>query len=80
MKSVITKTVVVQGQSITVKATWIYDANYGADADGKRGIPCWFLDDVEYEGDEALNDEICAIVETWDFECNENIDTHPIED
>lgn len=41
-------------------ATLIHDHNYGADADGNRGIPMDFLDDVEFElGEDAkkLSDE-----------------------
>ena len=33
-------------------ATLIHDSNYGADADGNRGVPMDFIDDVYFELDE----------------------------
>lgn len=32
---------------ITIK--WIYEKNYGADIDGNRGTPVWFVDDSSWE-------------------------------
>ena len=29
--------------------TLSYDPIYGADADGRRGVPMWFVDDIEQE-------------------------------
>jgi len=31
---------------------WAYDGDYGADADGRRGEPRCFVDDVQYMGAE----------------------------
>ena len=39
---------------VTGCATISHDSKYGADADGNRGIPMDFIDDIQYElGDEA---------------------------
>lgn len=34
--------------TIELKVCGVYDANYGADADGRRGMGVWFLDDFDY--------------------------------
>ena len=46
------------GKIVTVEVTAIgsYDSNYGADADGNRGMGVWFLDDVEFKIPEVADD------------------------
>ena len=34
---------------LDVEATVEYDPSYGADADGNRGVGCWFIKDAKYE-------------------------------
>lgn len=31
---------------VDAHAVFVYDANYGADADGHRGVGMWFIDDI----------------------------------
>ena len=38
--------------SVTGSATFSHDSNYGADADGNRGMPMDFIDDVCFEIDD----------------------------
>lgn len=40
-----------------MNATFIYDANYGADADGNRGMGVWFVDDVYPTHEIAYDDD-----------------------
>lgn len=35
--------------TVELKATGVLDSNYGADADGNRGMPVWFIDDVTWD-------------------------------
>jgi len=48
-----TKTIIVDynNEEIEVDVTAIisFDPNYGADADGRRGVPRVFVDDMEFE-------------------------------
>ena len=34
----------------------VYESNYGADADGNRGINAWFVEDYEYTIPDASDD------------------------
>src|ERR1035441_8287552 len=54
MSNQITETLKIELNSgkafeIEVTVTGVYDAHYGADADGNRGMGAWFLDDLEFE-------------------------------
>jgi hypothetical protein len=54
MKNEMTKELTVELESgktfeIEVTATGVYDSNYGADADGNRGMALWFLDEVAFD-------------------------------
>lgn len=42
--------------SVTGFATFSHDANYGADADGNRGMPMDFIDDVWFKLDDRDKD------------------------
>lgn len=44
-------TVTVNNKQVTLVlyATAYYDSNYGADADGNRGMGVWFLEDVTWD-------------------------------
>ena len=51
--------------TVFVEATgdWEYDANYGADADGNRGIAQWFLEGVHLEVYDSRGNDIKAKLE-----------------
>lgn len=51
MKSIKEITVTVNNKEITLDlyATAYYDSNYGADADGNRGMGVYFIDEVTWE-------------------------------
>ena len=34
----------------------VHDPDYGADADGNRGIAVWFLDDIDYDIPASITD------------------------
>lgn len=46
------------GRKVTMLVTtnWTHDPNYGADADGNRGVSTWFLDDIFFVVPEEDND------------------------
>lgn len=58
MKSVKEITVTVNSKEITLDlyATAYYDSNYGADADGNRGMGVYFIDEVTWETPECDDD------------------------
>jgi hypothetical protein len=70
----------VNGRTVNVNVTveGYFEADYGADADGNRGVGMWFLDGHSYEADEELTGEEKTQVdekveelvndEAWDFE------------
>ena len=74
------------GREVNVlgEATYVYDPNYGADADGNRGMPMWFRDDsditevslVETDASVALKD---LSKEDQDLIWKEFEDTEPPE-
>lgn len=39
------------GKKVTaeIESSWLYEANYGADADGNRGFPVNSLEDISFE-------------------------------
>lgn len=41
--------------SVTGSATFVHDSNYGADADGNRGMAMDFIEDVCFEIDDDKN-------------------------
>lgn len=75
--------------TIEVLAHGYYESDYGADADGNRGVPTWFLDGFTYDIPTAFDDgsllsddektEVKAILERetfaadWDFENGGNL-------
>lgn len=64
--------------NVTVTVEGSHDPDYGADADGNRGVSMWFIEGHSYEADEELNSadkvEVDALVdslvddEEWDFD------------
>jgi hypothetical protein len=79
--------------SITVEGD--YEANYGADADGNRGVGMWFISDHSYEilDDSELSDSETAELaekveekvsdEDWDFDTaqdDEEVDSYDNDD
>lgn len=60
--SKVTKEITVtlkSGKKVTAEytAVFYYDSNYGADADGNRGMPMWFLDDCYPAAEIKTDDE-----------------------
>lgn len=51
MKNTVTTKFHLGNKTITIpiEFEWFHEPNYGADADGNRGISTWFLDDAFYE-------------------------------
>lgn len=51
MKNTITTKFHIGNKTVTLPIVfeWFHEPNYGADADGNRGISTWFLDDAFYE-------------------------------
>jgi hypothetical protein len=85
------------GKQVTaeVSITFSHDSNYGADADGNRGVPMDFTDDVyvcdtldkDDEGEELLPEEIneadgllCAAAEDHDWSADMEPDYPDEED
>ena len=42
--------VLKSGKTVTaeMESEWSYERNYGADADGNRGVGAWFMDDLDF--------------------------------
>ena len=38
----------VENIEVEIEIDWIYEANYGADADGRRGMAMWLVDEVDW--------------------------------
>lgn len=63
--------------TVEVTASGYFESDYGADADGNRGVGMWFVDDIEYtlpkvdEKGEVLTDEE---LDELDEVLNEEID------
>lgn len=63
---------------VDVTATWLYNSNYGVDADGNRGTEVWELENIDYEAPKDLTEDqleelrlyIDSDVESWDVEDN----------
>ena len=53
MRKEITVTINNREGTLDVYAKTYYDPCYGADADGNRGIGCWFIDDITWDTPEA---------------------------
>jgi hypothetical protein len=82
MKTSKTVEVDIDGQvfSVTIEASFYMESNYGADADGNRGIEAWFMDDyilTDIQGGNvtesirsAIEDEISNMIDDIDFPCN----------
>lgn len=80
MKSTVIKLLNVELESgkafeIEVMATGVYDAHYGADADGNRGMGVWLFDDVEFtlprtdeEGEPLTTEELTELTDKLDVE------------
>lgn len=77
-KVTVTKMVEVELEDETIEielTVWAYyDANYGADADGNRGIGVWEVDDYDYEMPEDLNDGEKDMVRTQLHKVIDNLD------
>jgi hypothetical protein len=66
--------------SVTVEGE--YESDYGADADGNRGVGTWFVSGHSFEADEALtpseeyevSEKVDELVsdESWDFDSAED--------
>lgn len=66
------------------ETTFSYDSDYGADADGRRGVGTWFVDDDDAkevfvndkklsEYDEAFQKEINSAIQSWMDENNADV-------
>jgi len=75
--------------NVTVTVEGSHDPDYGADADGNRGVSMWFIEDHSYEADEELNaeekKEVDALVdslvdeEEWDFDSADEDDDYEFD-
>lgn len=64
--------------NVTVTVTGIHEPDYGADADGNRGIDTWIVDSFNYDADDEVSDELRSELDSrveelvngteWDFE------------
>ena len=82
------------GKTVTLEitVTGVYDARYGADADGNRGVGTWLIEDASYEthSDDDLDDDDKAEIESrvesivdsedWDFDNASEEDEEDLDD
>ena len=77
--------------NVEVTVLGAYDGNYGADADGNRGMPVWFIDDISFkvpthdeegklltkEERQELEEKLLVEVDDVDWEFSEEVDYEP---
>lgn len=83
MSNRVTKSLTIElnsGKSfeVDVTAVGLYDSNWGADADGNRGMGVWLLEDLEYDlpdtDDEGLrltNEEMIELATQVELKAND---------